>query len=90
MSNSGASNGEIVAEASERVLKQIAELYEKGLGGATPGSLGLKAIADHPLVNLSKQIRKPRKKIRCDNHLMRQLYPYVASKLIIATYAAVS
>ena len=68
MSSSGVSNGEIVAEASERVLKQIVELYESGLGGSTPGSLGLKAIADHPLVNLSKQIRKPRKKIRCETY----------------------
>lgn len=54
----------LLAGASEKVLKQITELYETGLGGKAPGATGLKGIADHPLIGLGKQIRKPRKKIR--------------------------
>lgn len=33
---------EVMAGATEKVLKQITELYETGLSGATGGSLGLK------------------------------------------------
>ncbi|GLC34640.1 hypothetical protein PLESTB_001239500 [Pleodorina starrii] len=51
---------EVMSGATERVLKQITELYENGLGGG-PGSIGLKAIAESPLLGL--QMRKPRKKI---------------------------
>ncbi|GLI64132.1 hypothetical protein VaNZ11_007313 [Volvox africanus] len=51
---------EVMSGATERVLKQITELYETGLGGG-PGSMGLKSIAESPLLGL--QMRKPRKKI---------------------------
>jgi hypothetical protein len=45
-----------------QVLKRINELYEAGLSAGAPGAIGLKGIAD--ALGLSKQIRKPRKKIR--------------------------
>ncbi|GFR39964.1 hypothetical protein Agub_g488 [Astrephomene gubernaculifera] len=51
---------EVMSGATERVLKQITELYEQGLSGG-PGSIGLKAIAESPLLKM--QMRKPRKKI---------------------------
>ena len=53
---------EALAGASERVLKQVTELYERGLSAGAPGAVGLKSIADDPAVGL--QIRMPRKKIR--------------------------
>lgn len=49
--------------ASERVLQAITDLYVEGLTSGK-GARGLKAIADHPLVGMSSQVRKPRKKIR--------------------------
>jgi hypothetical protein len=53
---------EALAGASERVLKQVTDLYEAGLSTGAIGAVGLKAIADDPRVGL--KIRKPRKKIR--------------------------
>lgn len=47
--------------ASERVLKQITELYETGLGGGQAGSLGLQAVSESSVVDFP--LRKPRKKI---------------------------
>eukprot|EP00878_Enallax_costatus_P020822 GHUV01022023.1.p1 GENE.GHUV01022023.1~~GHUV01022023.1.p1 ORF type:complete len:290 (+),score=59.12 GHUV01022023.1:990-1859(+) len=55
--------GEVIASASEQVLKKIFELYEHGLSAGAPGSIGIKGIADSKLIGLGKQIRKPRKKI---------------------------
>jgi hypothetical protein len=46
-----------------QVLKHINELYDAGLSAGAPGAIGLKGIAD--ALGLGKQIRKPRKKIRC-------------------------
>lgn len=60
----GSLAGDIIASASEHVLKKVFELYEHGLSAGAPGSLGIKAIADSKLLGLGKQIRKPRKKIR--------------------------
>ncbi|KXZ44017.1 hypothetical protein GPECTOR_75g741 [Gonium pectorale] len=51
---------EVLSGATEKVLKQITELYEQGLS-STPGSIGLKAIAEGPLLKMT--MRKPRKKI---------------------------
>ncbi|WIA39674.1 hypothetical protein OEZ86_005739 [Tetradesmus obliquus] len=53
--------GEVIASASEQVLKRINELYGAGLSAGAPGAIGLKGIAD--ALGLAKQIRKPRKKI---------------------------
>lgn len=53
---------EVLSGATERVLKQITDLYEVGLSGGAPGAMGLKQIAEHPLVGL-KNFRKPRKKV---------------------------
>lgn len=50
---------EALAGASESVLAKITQLY----AGAGPGSLGLKHIADD--LGLHREVRKPRKKIRC-------------------------
>jgi hypothetical protein len=50
---------EALAGASESVLSKVTALY----AGAGPGSLGLKHIADD--LGLQKEVRKPRKKIRC-------------------------
>jgi hypothetical protein len=50
---------EALAGASEGVLSKVTALY----AGAGPGSLGLKHIADD--LGLQKEVRKPRKKIRC-------------------------
>lgn len=61
----GSLAGEIKASASEQVLKKILELYEHGLSAGAPGSIGIKGIAESKLIGLGKQIRKPRKKIRC-------------------------
>jgi hypothetical protein len=61
---SGGQGNSIMTEASEKVLKQVYDLYDVGLSGKTPGSIGLKAIADHPALGLSKVVRKPRKQIR--------------------------
>lgn len=49
------------ATTSSKILKQIVSLYEEGFGGGVK-ALGLKHIADDPLVGLP--IRKPRRKIR--------------------------
>lgn len=57
--------GDVIASASEQVLKKILELYEHGLSAGAPGSTGIKVIADSKLIGLGKQIRKPRRKIRC-------------------------
>ncbi|KAG2484475.1 hypothetical protein HYH03_016709 [Edaphochlamys debaryana] len=51
---------EALSGATERVLRAISDLYDKGLGEG-PGSIGLKAIAESPLLKM--QMRKPRKKI---------------------------
>ncbi|PNH12906.1 hypothetical protein TSOC_000097 [Tetrabaena socialis] len=59
-SNGKTATEEIVSGATERVLKTISGLYEDGLGTG-PGFIGLKAIAESPLLGL--QMRKPRKKI---------------------------
>ncbi|KAF6254967.1 sarcaleumin-like protein [Scenedesmus sp. NREL 46B-D3] len=53
--------GDVIASASEQVLKRINELYAAGLSAGAPGAIGLKGIAD--ALGLAKQIRKPRKKI---------------------------
>lgn len=50
---------EALAGASETVLARVTALY----AGAGPGSLGLKHIADD--LGLQREVRKPRKKIRC-------------------------
>lgn len=57
--NSKATVDDMLGGVSERVLKQITEFYESGVGAGQPGAMGLKAIADV----LGLQIRKPRKKI---------------------------
>lgn len=57
----GKAADEAVAGATERVLKQICELYEGGLAGAPTGAMGLKAIAESPLLGM--KMRKARKKI---------------------------
>ncbi|GAX82409.1 hypothetical protein CEUSTIGMA_g9837.t1 [Chlamydomonas eustigma] len=64
-SNSKKKNGrnavdEALAGATEKVLKQITELYDVGLSN-TPGAMGLKAISESPLLKMN--LRKPRKKI---------------------------
>ncbi|MEW5304094.1 MAG: hypothetical protein WDW38_003411 [Sanguina aurantia] len=51
---------ELAGGATEKVLKQIADLYDIGLTTG-PGGMGLKAIAESPLLGLT--LRKPRKKI---------------------------
>jgi hypothetical protein len=51
-----------VAAVCMQVLKRINELYEAGLSAGAPGAIGLKGISD--ALGLSKQVRKPRKKIR--------------------------
>ncbi|PNW75864.1 hypothetical protein CHLRE_12g557250v5 [Chlamydomonas reinhardtii] len=51
---------EIMSGATEKVLKQITDLYDFGLGDG-PGAIGLKAIAESPLLRMT--LRKPRKKI---------------------------
>lgn len=66
--NKKASVEDALAGATERVLKQITDLYESGLNVASGASsgLGLKAIADSPLLKdggKGLQLRKPRKKI---------------------------
>lgn len=50
---------EALAGASEGVLAKLTSLY----AGAGPGSLGLKHIADD--LGLQREVRKPRRKIRC-------------------------
>eukprot|EP00775_Hariotina_reticulata_P011958 gene11958-12101_t len=50
-----------MAGVSEKVLKNITELYEHGLSPGAHGSIGVCAIAQD--LGLHKQIRKPRKKI---------------------------
>jgi hypothetical protein len=52
-----------VAAVCVQVLKRINELYDAGLSAGAPGAVGLKGIAD--ALGLGKQVRKPRKKIRC-------------------------
>jgi hypothetical protein len=58
----------VESAANQKVLQAVASLYNDGLSGPTgppggaPGSLGLAAIAAHPLVQCS--VRRPRKKIR--------------------------
>uniref|UniRef100_A0A7S0UNL7 Dynamin N-terminal domain-containing protein n=1 Tax=Polytomella parva TaxID=51329 RepID=A0A7S0UNL7_9CHLO len=52
---------EVLSAATDKVLKQILELYESGLSSGQPGSMGLKAIAEDPLLALP--MLKPRKKI---------------------------
>jgi hypothetical protein len=51
-----------MAGVSEKVLKNITELYEHGLSPGAHGSIGVCAMAQD--LGLHKQIRKPRKKIR--------------------------
>jgi hypothetical protein len=58
----------MVAAVRMQVLKRINELYEAGLSAGAPGAIGLKGIAD--ALGLSKQIRKPRKKIRYYAYLL--------------------
>lgn len=47
---------------TERILKNISELYERGLGGSGE-SWGLKAVAEDPLIGVT--CHKPRKRVSC-------------------------